>query len=104
MEAGGMQEITRNEAVSVGTSSIIISPVRHTLPKRKVIIVRNISPEALDIITISFGQQAAVTDTGLILKQYESFVDSSSDGYEAYQDQINAICATANGKLAVFER
>jgi hypothetical protein len=104
MLAGALQEITRNESVAVGVASIVVAPMRSTLPKRKVITIRNNSPNAADIITLSFGQNAAVANAGIILKQYESMTDANDGGYECYQDQISAICATANGVLAIFER
>jgi len=104
MIAGSLQEITRDDSVAVGTSSVVVSNARQTLPKRKVITIRNISTAAADIISISFGVTSAVANKGLVLRQYESFTDANDGAYEAYQDQINAICATANGVLAVHER
>lgn len=104
MIAGSLQEITRNDSVSVSTSSVAVCTPRHTTPKRKVLTIRNISPNVADVISISFGINPAVVNTGIVLKQYESFTDANDGAYECYQDQINAICATANGVLAVFER
>lgn len=104
MLAGALQEITRNDSVSVGTSSTIIAPARFTTPKRKVITIRNNSLNSTDIIYISFGTEPAESGKGIILRQYESMTDANDGGYECYQDQINAICATANGKIAIFER
>lgn len=104
MLAGALQEITRAETVNVGATSIPVAPARLTTPNRKVIVIRNNSSNAADIITLNFGQNAAVSNAGLILRQYESFVDADDGGYQCYQDQINAICATANGVVAIFER
>lgn len=104
MIAGALQEITRNESVAVGTTSIVVAPARQTTPKRKVITIRNNSPNAADIITLSFGTNIAVANAGIILKQYESMTDANDGGYECYQDQISAICATATGIIAIFER
>jgi hypothetical protein len=98
------QEPTRNEKVLVGTSSTIISFARQGLQPRKNIIIRNISTNALDIITINLGFNQAVADAGVVLKQNESFSDSSETGYDCYQGVISAICDTANGVLAIYER
>lgn len=104
MLAGSLQEITRSDIVLVGTANTIVSQPRNTTPKRKVITVRNTSAAAASIITISFGQNPAINNAGIVLRQYESFTDANDGGYECFQDQINAICADANGQLSVFER
>lgn len=101
---GNLQPPSRNETVAVGTSSTVISEFRNEQNKRKVIVIRNISADPADIITINFGPQAAVANAGIVLRQYESTSDSSETGYECYQGTITAICATANGSLAIMER
>lgn len=100
----GLQELTRSEQVDVGTSNVIVADARMTLPKRKVITVRNTSDDATKIITISFGTNPASNQAGIVLRQYESFTDASGEGYECYQGQINAISAVAASKLSIFER
>lgn len=97
-------EPARNESVTVGTSSVIIAEQRVQPNKRKSITVRNISSDATMVITVNMGYQSAVANTGLVLKQYESFTDASDSGYDCFQDQISAICAVAGGTLAIFER
>ena len=105
------QDPSRNETVAVGTSSVVISNARQTdLNKRKVISVRNMSPNAADIITVNLGNGAAVADNGIVLKQYESFTDSNDGdaendkGYLCWQGSVTAICATATGTVSIFER
>lgn len=99
-------EPTRNETVNVGASSTVISRAKYyqTQGARKVIIVRNISANAASIITVNLGANAAVAEAGIVLRQYESFTDSTGDNYECYQGEITAICVDANGKVAIFER
>lgn len=97
-------EPVRNDSVTVGTSSVIVSEQRVQPNKRKVIVIRNISTDPLAIITVNMGYLAAVANTGIVLKQNESFTEATDQGYECYQDQITAICAIAGGTLAVFER
>lgn len=97
-------EPVRNESVTVGTTSLIVSEQRVQPNKRKVIVIRNISADAAMIITVNMGYQSATNNTGIVLKQFESFTESTDSGYECYQDQISAICAVAGGNLSIFER
>ncbi len=97
------QDPARNESVLVGTANVILSNPRQAGARRKVILIRNNSPNAADIITVTYGN-VSVADAGIVLKQYESFADSNDGGYECWQGTINAICATANGKIAIMER
>ena len=98
------QEPTRNDSVNVGLASVTISEARNEQNPRKVILIRNISPNATDIITVAFGAVSAVANTGVVLRQNESVSDSSDSGYTPYQGTINAICATATGVVAIMER
>jgi len=98
------QEPSRNESVLVGTSSVVVSEFRHEQEPRKVIVIRNISPDPLDIISIAFGLTQAVANNGIVLRQYESFTETTDAGYQCFQGSITAICATANGKLSIMER
>jgi len=99
-----VQRATRNEKVLVSTSSKVISEARNIHNPREVIAVRNISDNAADIITVNLGFNVAVADNGIVLRQNESFTDNTETGYQAHQGGITAICATANGKLSIFER
>jgi len=99
-----IQEATRNETLLVGATSTIISEARQGLQPRKNIVIRNISPNVADVITLNLGLSLAVADAGIVLKQNESYSDSSETGYDAFQGVITGICATANGKLAIYER
>jgi len=95
----------REEIISVGTTSSIISQQQITPTKRTLFYLRNTSPNAADIITISLsGNTAAVANRGIVLKQNDQYVETTSDGFICWQGQINAICATANGALTIVER
>lgn len=95
---------TRNEQVSIGTSSIVIANPRFSTKPRKAIVIRNTSDNADDIITIALGQASATNGNGLVLRQNDSFSDSTESGYLCHQDFISAICSTANGKLSIMEK
>lgn len=100
-----IQEPTRNESIAVGLTSKEVASTRTGSERpRKSIVIRNISPNAADTITVNIGYGAAVANTGIVLRQYESFTDANDAGYICWQGVITAICATANGVLAVFER
>lgn len=96
-----------NSVLPVGTTQVVVSQARpqNAPNKRKVILVRNNSPNSTDIITIQMtDSQVATANAGIILRQYESFTDASDNGYECWQGQISAICATATGSLSILER
>ena len=93
-------EWVRNETLAVGTTSVEVAPQR----RRISILVRNTSPNAIDIITVHMGNGLAVANKGIVLQQNESFSDSTDTGYEAFQGTITAICATVNGQLSIMER
>lgn len=99
-----LQQPTRNDSVSVTTANTIVCFARNGLLPRKVVTIRNISPNATDTITVNFGEQQTQSNTGVILRQYESVTDSSEAGYECWQGTISSKCATATGVLSVFER
>lgn len=103
-EDGGTQEPARNESVSVGTTSVTIAEKRSEMRPRKVIVIRNISDDSTKVISVNFGLQQAVTNTGIVLRQYESVTETTDAGYECWQDTITAKCAVAGGTLAIFER
>lgn len=104
----GYLDSVRNESVNVGTSSQVICNARQGGKPRRVVTIRNMSPNAADVITVWFGAGTAVSGAGIVLRQYESFTDSADGeigkGYEPYQGNISAICATAAGVVAIMER
>lgn len=99
-----IQESTRNESVLVAASSKVLSEARNGVNPRKNIVIRNTSPNAADIITINLGYTPATAGAGIVLNQNEAYSDSTESDYESYQGVITAICATANGKVAIYER
>lgn len=96
------QEAARNDSLTVGASSTIVSDFRPNLD-RKTIVIRNISDDATKIVTINFGV-SATANKGIVLRQYESVSDSDETGYKCYQGTITAIGAVANCTLAIMER
>lgn len=98
-------EATRNESVTVATTSTKIADVRSSKIPRKVINIRNISTDAAAVITVVFGFNQAVASNGIVLNQNEAVTDSTESGYECYQGMVTAIVTgAASGTVAVFER
>jgi len=100
----GIQEATRNEQVSVNTSSSVVCESRNKINPRKAIIIRNTSDDSADKITLNIGYNEATSNNGIVLGKDESWGDNSETGYNCHQGAITAICATANGKLSIYER
>lgn len=99
------EDAYRNEAVAVGTTSVNVCVPRVARgDRRKDLWVRNTSSAAADIITLAWGLKAAVSNNGIVLRQYEAIVFSQDSGPIIPQGRIQAICATANGQLSIMER
>lgn len=99
-----IQEPSRNDTVSVGLTNTLISEARNELNPRKVFVIRNISADDADIITLNLGFTTATANKGVVIKKGESYGEASEAGFSAWNGTINAICATANGSVSVFER
>ena len=99
-----METYVRNEAIAVTATSGEIAQTFVGRGGRVNIVIKNISPNAADIISISLGSTLAVAGTGIVLRQNDVWGDSNDSGYQCWQDKIQAVCATANGVISVMER
>lgn len=98
------QSDVRNEAFLVGTTSVLVSQRRDDASDlRKVFLFRNNSPNVADIITIHLGGSVAIPGEGIILDKGQSYFEDNNSG-DVWKGKIQAICATANGVLAIMER
>ena len=96
---------TRNEKIEVNATSEVILETKNLPIKRHSYILRNMSLNEVDIITIHIGYGEAVSGEGIVLKKGESVSESiSTDTNDVWSGQISAICDTADGLLSVFER
>lgn len=102
----GIQDSVRNEQLTVTNSSQVVAQPRNEQNKRKMISFRNTADDDTKIITIHLGQGVAVANQGIVLRRYEAYTDSNSEGYECHQGTITAICAVASATadLSVVER
>jgi hypothetical protein len=94
-------QITRNDLVTVGTSSVIISQYPNGVPRR-LIYIRNSSTGG-QTITISFGNSVAVALYGVVLAAGESVADQSQEGYQCFQGVVSAVADGANGQVSIYE-
>jgi len=94
----------RNDTQAVSTTSVEVAIDQEARDGRRTIIIRNTSPNAIDIITLNLGGRIAVAGSGIVLRQNDVFIDSNDSGYICHQNQIMAICKTINGTLSIMER
>ncbi len=98
-------QAVRNETVAVTTASReIASDMESLKSKRSDLVIRNISTNAADIITIALGNVAAVANAGIVLRQQETLAISTDISNPCWQGAIQAICATINGNLSIMEK
>lgn len=95
----------RQERIPIGTTSVVACEQKAPNVARKVLYLRNTSPNATDIITINLSSnEPAVANVGIVLKQNDQYVETTSEGFVCWQGQVNAICATIDGQLTILER
>jgi len=104
---GFVTEPARNETQTLSTTSATIAEQRIALQPRKLIVVRNLADPVTDptnVVTVNMGGSPAVANEGIVLRAGESFADSTSEGYQAWQGVITAIAAAGTPTISIFER
>lgn len=86
-------------SVTVGTGSTQVLPTRLGRKRRTDIIITNLSPTT---VYLSKGDQDAVTSTGIVLQQNQSWLSSDDAGSSCWQGAVNGI-ATSSSTVAVEE-
>jgi len=100
-----IQQATRNDNITIATSSTKVSDARNSDNPRVLITIRNISTVSTDVVTVNLGNNAAIANQGLVLKQYESFTDANDGAYECWQGSVTAISTTGTANnISIFER
>lgn len=99
-----LEEITRNEALTITNVSSIVSK-RRPSQERVDLVVRNFDAANTITITIS-NDKGAVVNEGIPLKPGDGVAFSRQQGYVVPQTNITAIgsAASAVANLSVFER
>lgn len=100
------QEATNNSSLEVGTTTVQVSGRRSTFAlRRKEFVYTNNSPADADIVWISLdNNQPAQVGKGIKLLKNASIAASEDSGYRPFQGLVTAVCETANGVIAIFER
>jgi len=106
MSAYNPNEVTRNEKVIVTNSSSSIMSPRWDDKGRTSFVIRNTSSVVGEEITIAIGENSAVAQEGILLKQGETYAENTDSGFVCWQGRITAICnnASAIQNLSIFER
>jgi len=95
-----MEQISRNESISIGTTAVEISPKR----KREMIYICNTS-SAGQVVYVMFSEaEKASAGKGFVLQPTSTLLDCNSEGYLCWQGTITAIASGANGSVSVVER
>jgi len=91
----------RNTSVSVGTSSVLVSPTLNE-NERIVLVITNTSTGGQNI-SLSWGE-TAVAGRGIYLSPGSTWSESIDSGFIPIHTSIEAISSAASGTLAVHER
>lgn len=92
---------TRNEKITVGTSSTLVSEAN---PNRKLIYIKNTSTGGQTITVCFSDAKPATLNEGIVLSPGQDIIDSDSMGYECYKGTITAISDASGGQLSIYER
>ena len=92
---------TRNDQLTIGTTNVNVSKAPHG-NKRKSIMLTNTSAGA-QVITIGKGDIGATAGRGLILAVGQSYIESTSEGFQCYQGPIQGISDVAGALLSIQE-
>jgi len=96
-------ENNRNEALTVGTTAVVVSVEKNNNNARRESIILINNSTGAQVITISIDAEA-VAGQGIVLRPGGSWQDSRDGGYQPTQRLITAISDLAAGTLAVQER
>lgn len=96
-----MVEKVRNATVSVGTSSVLVSPELRA-GERRVFVATNTSTGGQNI-TLSWGA-TAIAGAGIYLTPNSTWSESVDSAFVPHWATIEAIASAAGGTLAIHER
>ena len=91
----------RNASVSVGASSVLVSPTLNE-NERVVLVITNTSTGGQNI-SVCWGE-TAVAGRGIFLTPNSTWSESVDSGFIPIHTSVEAISSAAGGTLAVHER
>ena len=97
-----MEELNRNESITVGTSSIIASKDKSNSQTKRVNI-NIINTSAAAILTIAIDQEAKDNE-GIPISPGGSWSDNAETGYKPTQKAVNIISSIIGGTFSLQER
>lgn len=91
---------TRAEKQTIGITSQNVLVKKFN---RKVFTLRNSSTGG-QTITINIGMNPAILNEGIVLSPGQSYVENTSESFECWTGEVQAISDIAGAVLSVFER
>lgn len=100
-----MTEITRNDALTIGTTSSEVSSnvIAAGQNARKFVLLRNSSTGGQVISVVFSNLSPAVANTGVVLAVGQHFAWSVDANLPVWQGRISAIADASGATLSVFE-
>ena len=92
---------TRDVSVSVGASSVELSPLMNNYA-RDILVITNTSTGG-QVISIGVGQDA-VAGLGIVMQPGQSYIESLDSAFTPTNDRITAIASAAGGASTIHER
>jgi len=92
----------RNETITVGTASTVLSTNKGPIPQRRMAIIITNTSTGGQTICLSIGDEATANE-GIVLYPGGSWEQSTNGGYYPPQDRINAISSLAGGTVGYYE-
>ena len=93
-------KVPRDDLVSVGASSVEVSPETNT--QRNVIVITNTSTGG-QILPLAFGKEAA-SGKGIVLYPTGAWAESVDSAFRPSNARITAIADGAGGQITIHER
>jgi len=96
-----MANTPRDALITVGASSIEVSPEIYT-GKRVVVVITNVSTGG-QVVTLAVGKEATA-GTGIVLYPTGAWAESEDASFKPTKQRITAIASAAGGAVTIHER
>lgn len=93
----------RNDAVTVGTTSIQVCESPGAASRRTSLVFTNVST-GTEVISLNIGPSAAVAGRGIVLNPGDTYYEFRDPAFNVWSGPVQAICSAATGSLAIYER
>lgn len=96
-----MEELNRNQSITIGTSPVVVSKQKDTYTRKSIILI-NTSSSSQEITLAIDGE--AQSGAGIVLSAGGVWSDTAEGGYTPTQKLITGISSASGGTLAIQER